>query len=125
MLVQDVVILGTGAFALEAMEAAHRARAQSITLLTRPRNRCSASQLIVTHQIWTHYCNKCRDMYMMLKMRLFCVVQQVDTALQPAVQVCVSGDQPIPAARIDLLAHQQLDGCALQQVRHCLHGTCT
>ncbi len=36
---QDVVILGTGAFALEAMEAAHRAGAKSITLLTRPRDR--------------------------------------------------------------------------------------
>ena len=36
---QDVFILGTGAFALEAMEAAHRARARSITLITRPRDR--------------------------------------------------------------------------------------
>jgi uncharacterized NAD(P)/FAD-binding protein YdhS len=39
---QDVVILGTGAFALEAMEAAHRAHARSITLITRPRDRCVA-----------------------------------------------------------------------------------
>ena len=39
MVVQDVVILGTGAFALEAMEAAHRAKARSITLLTRRRDR--------------------------------------------------------------------------------------
>ena len=39
---QDVVILGTGAFALEAMEAAHRARAHSITLVTRPRDRSGA-----------------------------------------------------------------------------------
>ena len=37
--VQDVVILGTGAFALEAMEAANRAGAISITLITRPRDR--------------------------------------------------------------------------------------
>ena len=39
MNVQDVVILGTGAFALEAMEAANRAGANSITLITRPRDR--------------------------------------------------------------------------------------
>ena len=41
MRAQDVVILGTGAFALEAMEAAHRAHARSITLITRARDRCS------------------------------------------------------------------------------------
>ena len=41
MWAQDVVILGTGAFALEAMEAAHRAHARSITLITRARDRCS------------------------------------------------------------------------------------
>jgi threonine dehydrogenase-like Zn-dependent dehydrogenase len=43
--VQDVVILGTGAFALEAMEAAHRAGARAITLLTRKRDR---SALFIT-----------------------------------------------------------------------------
>ena len=36
---QDVVILGTGAFALEAMEAAHRGQARNITLLSSPRDR--------------------------------------------------------------------------------------
>ena len=36
---QDVVILGTGAFALEAMEAADRGDARSITLIARPRDR--------------------------------------------------------------------------------------
>ena len=36
---QDVVILGTGAFALEAMEAADRGSARSITLIARPRDR--------------------------------------------------------------------------------------
>ena len=38
---QDVVILGTGAFALEAMEAAHRGQARNITLISRPRDRHS------------------------------------------------------------------------------------
>ena len=36
---QDIVILGTGAFALEAMEAAHRGQARNITLLSSPRDR--------------------------------------------------------------------------------------
>ncbi|CAK0786243.1 hypothetical protein CVIRNUC_009456 [Coccomyxa viridis] len=36
---KDVVILGTGAFALEAMEAADRGDARSITLIARPRDR--------------------------------------------------------------------------------------
>lgn len=36
---QDVVILGSGAFGLEAMEAAQRAGAKSITLVTRDRDR--------------------------------------------------------------------------------------
>ena len=36
---QDVVILGTGAFALEAMEAADRGGARSLTLIARPRDR--------------------------------------------------------------------------------------
>ena len=41
--VQDVVILGSGAFGLEAMEAAHRSNARSITLVTRDRDRQVAS----------------------------------------------------------------------------------
>ena len=36
---QDVLILGTGAFALEAMEAAHRSEARNITLVGRTRDR--------------------------------------------------------------------------------------
>ena len=36
---QDVLILGTGAFALEAMEAAHRGEARNITLVGRNRDR--------------------------------------------------------------------------------------
>ena len=36
---QDVLILGTGAFALEAMEAAHRGEARNITLVGRTRDR--------------------------------------------------------------------------------------
>ena len=36
---QDVVILGTGAFALEAMETADRSDARSVTLIARPRDR--------------------------------------------------------------------------------------
>ena len=36
---QDVVILGSGAFGLEAMEAAQRSGAKSITLVTRDRDR--------------------------------------------------------------------------------------
>lgn len=38
-LLQDVVILGSGAFGLEAMEAASRSRARYITLVTRDRDR--------------------------------------------------------------------------------------
>lgn len=38
-LLKDVVILGSGAFGLEAMEAAHRAGAKSITVITRDRDR--------------------------------------------------------------------------------------
>ena len=49
MWAQDVVILGTGAFALEAMEAAHRARAKSITLITRARDRCSTANTPLLH----------------------------------------------------------------------------
>lgn len=46
---QDVVILGTGAFGLEAMEAANRAGAKSIALITRPRDRCCQSCLMSMH----------------------------------------------------------------------------
>ena len=38
---QKVVIMGTGAFALEAMEAADRSNAEHITLVSRPRNKCA------------------------------------------------------------------------------------
>ncbi len=37
---QNVVIMGTGSFALEAMEAAGRNNAKHITLVSRPRKRC-------------------------------------------------------------------------------------
>lgn len=37
--VQRVVIMGTGSFALEAMEAAGRNNAKHITLVSRPRKR--------------------------------------------------------------------------------------
>ena len=43
--VQDVVILGSGAFGLEAMEAADRAGAASITLVMRERNRRASAGL--------------------------------------------------------------------------------
>ena len=46
---QDVVILGTGAFGLEAMEAANRAGARTIALITRPRDRCCQSCLMIMH----------------------------------------------------------------------------
>ena len=36
---QNVVIMGTGSFALEAMEAAGRNNAKHITLVSRPRKR--------------------------------------------------------------------------------------
>ncbi len=36
---QHVVILGTGAFGLEALEAADRAGAKSITMISRERDR--------------------------------------------------------------------------------------
>lgn len=52
---QDVVILGTGAFALEAMEAAHRARARSITLMTRPRDRSQTKYQPCGMWPWQHY----------------------------------------------------------------------
>lgn len=40
MATQDVVILGSGAFACEAMEAAVANNAASVTLVTRERRRC-------------------------------------------------------------------------------------
>ncbi len=40
---QNVVILGTGSFALEAMEAAGRNNAKHITLVSRPRKRWAES----------------------------------------------------------------------------------
>ena len=46
---QDVVILGTGAFALEAMEAADRGDARSITLVARPRDRQEQTFSCIAH----------------------------------------------------------------------------
>lgn len=45
---QHVVILGSGAFGLEAMEAAHKAGARSIIMLTRARDRCAVQCKLMT-----------------------------------------------------------------------------